>query len=72
LGMIAVNKVLAEQFPESCIVLQIHDELIISVHEHEAHAIEELVKQTLEGVVAWNVPLEVMTCSGADWKEVTK
>lgn len=72
LGMIAVHKALAAQYPDSCIVLQIHDELIVSAPENDAPAVEQLVKQTLESVVAWDIPLEVMTCSGADWKEVTK
>jgi DNA polymerase-1 len=72
LGMIAVRKALAEQFPDSCIVLQIHDELIVSAPEKDAVAVEQLVKQVLESVVEWNVPLEVSTCRGTDWKEVTK
>jgi len=82
LGMIAVRKVLREQFPDSCIILQIHDELIVSAPVSEAIAVEMLVKKTLESVAvssvalakedAWNVPLEVMTRSGLDWKEITK
>jgi DNA polymerase-1 len=72
LGMIAVHKALSLQYPNSHIVLQIHDELIISVPEDDAHAVEQLVKKTLESVVDWNIPLVVMTRSGADWKEITK
>ena len=72
LGMIAVRKELQEQYPDSCIVLQIHDELIISAPEKDAAAVEALVKRVLESVVAWSVPLEVSTCSGADWKAVTE
>jgi len=72
LGMIAVRKELLAQYPDSFIVLQIHDELIISAPENDAHAVEQLVKTVLESVMAWNVPLEVSTCTGADWKEVTK
>ncbi len=72
LGMLDVRKELQAHFPDSCIVLQIHDELIISVPEHDAQAVEKLVKRVLESVVSWNVPLEVSTRSGADWKEITK
>lgn len=71
LGMIAVRNVLKEQFPTSCIVLQIHDELIVSAPQADAAAVELLVKKVLESVVDWDVPLEVSTCRGADWKEVT-
>jgi len=72
LGMIAVHQVLAAQFPDSYIVLQIHDELIVSAPEKDAVEVEQLVKKVLESVVAWNVPFEVMTSVGVDWKEVTK
>jgi len=72
LGMLAVRKELQQQFPDSCIVLQIHDELIISTPSHQAQAVEELVKRILESITDWNVPLEVSTRSGADWKEITK
>ncbi len=72
IGMIAVHTALADQFLGSCIQLQIHDELIISVPENDAPAVEQVVKKVLESVVMWNVPLEVMTHIGADWKEVTK
>ena len=73
LGMIAVDQALRKQFPESYIVLQIHDELIVSAPIDQAIAVEQLVKQCLESVViGWNVPLEVMTCNGSDWKAITK
>lgn len=72
LGMIAVRKELLAHYPDSFIVLQIHDELIISAPEKDAAVVETLVKRVLESVVQWNVPLEVSTCSGADWKVVTE
>lgn len=72
LGMLACNKELVRQFPQASILLQIHDELIISAPKEIASQVEVLVKKTLESVVQWNVPLVVMTCSGRDWKEVTK
>lgn len=72
LGMIEVRKKLLAQYPDSFIVLQIHDELIISAPEADADAVEKLVQQTLESVVQWNVPLVVTTRNGADWKEITK
>jgi DNA polymerase-1 len=53
-------------------LLQIHDELLISVPEKELEKTEHLVKQVLESVVNWKVPLIVTTRSGRDWKEVTK
>ena len=72
LGMIAVDAALRKQFPTSCIVLQIHDELIVSAPIQDAIAVEILIKKCLESVVGWDVPLEVMTHSGSDWKAITK
>lgn len=72
LGMIAVHKELQAHFKDSYIVLQIHDELIVSAPEKDAGAVEKLVKKVLESVVQWSIPLEVSTRSGVDWKEITK
>ncbi|MFA6066822.1 MAG: DNA polymerase I [Candidatus Babeliaceae bacterium] len=72
LGMLALDKQLAEQYPDVKMVLQIHDELLLSVPEHMATEIELLVKQTLENVVQWNIPLIVTTRIGNDWNQVSK
>lgn len=72
LGMIAVRAALQKNFPSSSIVLQIHDELIVSAPIKDAIAVQMLVKECLEGVVSWPLPLEVMTCNGSDWKEITE
>lgn len=54
------------------ILLQIHDELIIEVPKTELKETEILVKQTLESVVDWNIPLLVETKTGENWNKVTK
>jgi len=71
LGMLAVNTALQNQFPDAHILLQIHDELLISAPLHQVTEVESLVQSTLESVVSWNVPLVVMTSIGQNWKEVT-
>ena len=72
LGMINLDKALKEQHLRAKMLLQIHDELLISVPKDELEATEKLVKNILEHVVDWNVPLEVSTRSGKNWKEITK
>ncbi|HSC24998.1 MAG TPA: DNA polymerase I [Candidatus Babeliales bacterium] len=72
LGMIAVNTELTTNHPDSSIVLQIHDELIISTPKSDVAAVEILIKDAMESVIAWNVPLIVTTRHGADWKAITK
>lgn len=71
-GMLDLHAVLKRDFPQVYMVLQIHDELLISVPRDMIYKIEPVVKEILEKVVTWTVPLVVSTRVGADWKEVTK
>ena len=71
LGMINLDTKL-QSHSDTRIVLQIHDELLISVPRSQVAHIEQLTKKCLESVVEWNVPLIVEVCSGVDWKEVTE
>lgn len=72
LGMINLHNKLTEQYPQAKIILQIHDELLITAPESIAHAVEQLVIDVLQNVVSWDVPLIVTTRQGKDWQEVTK
>lgn len=70
-GMIEVDRVFKKKGIRAKLVLQIHDELIISVHEdNKARAEEEAVK-ILESVVEWNIPLHVASSIGKTWFEVS-
>ena len=71
-GMIELNALIKKEKLGAKILLQIHDELLISVPENEALITQSLVKNTLEKIVKWNVPLQVSTRIGRNWKEVTK
>lgn len=72
LGMIQLEQALKKEHLSGKILLQIHDELIISVPKDEVTATESLVKNVLENVVKWNVPLEVNIRTGRNWKDITK
>lgn len=72
IGMIQLDEALKKAHLRAKIILQIHDELLISVPKDEVVATEALVKQVLENVVQWNVPLIVTTRTGKNWKEITK
>lgn len=69
-GMIALEAKLQEQ--GAAMLLQIHDELLIEAPMGKTAAIERIVKQTLEGVTQWNVPLEATIRTGDTWKAVSK
>ncbi len=71
-GMIRLETAFKKQNIDAKILLQIHDELLVTVAEQQKDEAESVVKSVLESVVDWNVPLEATTRIGADWKEVTK
>lgn len=54
------------------ILLQIHDELLISVPEHQLEVAKNITKKVLESVVSWDVPLKITMRHGRSWKDVTK
>ena len=72
LGMLALDASFKAHNVSAHILLQIHDELLISVPESETKIVEKLVKEALESVVDWKIPLVVTTRFGANWKDVTK
>jgi DNA polymerase-1 len=71
-GMIKLDAELKKQGLDAKIILQIHDELLISVAKNQQEAVQKVVKEILEKVVNWPIPLVVTTRVGADWKEVSK
>ncbi len=72
IGMINLDKTLSEKFPGAKILLQIHDELLISVPKEHIEQAEPLAKKILETVVSWPIPMVVDTRIGSNWQEVTK
>ena len=69
MGMINIYNKLITHHYDAHMLLQIHDEIIISCAQDAVQEVEQLVKQELESVVNWNVPLIVSTGIGKNWKE---
>ena len=65
---------LQEKLPAqgAAMLLQIHDELLIEAPMEKTADIEHIIKQTLEGITTWNVPLEATIKIGGNWQEVSK
>ncbi len=72
IGMIKIADEFKRQKLDAAILLQIHDEILVSAPVEQVDKVEELVKEQLEAVVSWNIPLVVTTRHGASWKDVTK
>lgn len=72
-GMLLLQKTFDEQPSLNAqMILQIHDELLISVPESSTAIIEKMVVDVLQNSVNWDVPLVVTTRVGKTWDEVTK
>ena len=71
-GMIKVCNTFKKEDIDGHILLQIHDELLVSVAQSQAQKANTLIIQDLQSVAEWSVPLVVTTRIGSNWKEVSK
>jgi len=69
LAMIKIDEKLNFQKIEGFMILQIHDELIFELPDHEISSVEHLVRDAMEGIFQLNIPLTVDITIGKNWKE---
>jgi DNA polymerase-1 len=69
IAMIAIDRRVRAEFPQSRLLLTVHDELVLEVPEKDAEAVAALVKKEMEGVASLAVPLEVVVGWGKSWYE---
>ena len=70
-AMIDVHKTLHHELPHVKMILQVHDELIFEVPDHDLEEAKRLVKQEMEGVgkqLGLSVPLKVDLGVGKNWR----
>jgi DNA polymerase-1 len=70
LAMLAADKLVREKYPETKMVLQIHDELLFEVPEKEAEKFAKDIKTEMENVYKLSVPLIADVKIGDNWGEV--
>jgi len=71
LAMINVHKTLREELPHVKMILQVHDELIFEVPDHDLEEAKRLVKQEMEAVgtqLGLSVPLKIDLGVGKNWR----
>jgi DNA polymerase-1 len=69
-AMIDLSRELGARRMRSCLILQIHDELLLEVPEDEAEVAQALVTEVMEGALELVVPLVVDARLGRNWAEV--
>ena len=67
LAMNKVESILEEKTFKSRLLLQVHDELVLEVVNDELDAIQTLLKETMESIVALHVPLIVDVHNAENW-----
>lgn len=66
-AMIDVRRAIGRRTLRSRMILQVHDELVFEVPEDERETLGPLVREAMEGVHAFKVPLKVSLGWGKDW-----
>lgn len=73
IGMIQLQNALTQVSPQTAMVLQIHDEILITTPIETQEAICALITDCLQKVAFdWTVAFKVSMRVGASWKEVSK
>ena len=68
-AMVTIARQLDRQGLRARMLLQVHDELLFEVPDSELEQIRALVRESMEGVMALNVPLRVDVGVGGNWAE---
>ena len=69
MAMVALQKRLDEEHPNSHMLLTVHDELVLEVPEEDLSAVLALTREVMEGAVQLRVPLVVDVGHGHHWGE---
>ncbi|MDI6734813.1 MAG: DNA polymerase, partial [bacterium] len=68
MAMIEIHKRLDRQ--KAKMLLQVHDELVFEVKKDSLNEVVELVKECMEGMTDFLVPIKVDIHSGENWGEI--
>ncbi len=67
LAMVKVSQQLKDEGYQARLILQVHDELVVECPVDEADAVSTLLQETMENIVALDVPLVAEVSRGKDW-----
>jgi len=68
-AMLNVDKAFQDKNLKAKMILQVHDELVFEVPDHELETVVQLVKQVLEKTVQFEIPFCAEVHSGRNWKD---
>ena len=67
LAMVHVWQRLRDEKLQAKLLLQVHDELIVEAPEAEAEEVQRVLREEMEGVVRYSVPLTTDVGTGKTW-----
>ena len=70
IAMVKVYDALAEKYPDSKLILQVHDELIIRARKEDAEGVSELLKECMESAADLKVKLIVAENTADNWYDL--
>ncbi|OGL99716.1 DNA polymerase I [Candidatus Uhrbacteria bacterium RIFOXYB2_FULL_45_11] len=70
MAMLSVDGWLKQSQLRANILLQVHDELVLEVHKDDVELVCKGLKEMMEGVATFEVPLEVEVKKGENWGEM--
>ncbi|HUZ96025.1 MAG TPA: DNA polymerase I [Edaphobacter sp.] len=70
LAMLRIDQALRDRKLKSQMTLQVHDELLFDVVPEEAEELQELVKQEMEHVAEFTVPIIAEVGIGQNWRDI--
>ncbi|MDY5370919.1 MAG: DNA polymerase, partial [Eggerthellaceae bacterium] len=68
-AMVEVQRRLRREFPEAKLMIQVHDELDLSVPADQAQQVAAMLCEVMENVVSLRVPLSVDASWGDNWAQ---
>jgi DNA polymerase-1 len=70
MAMLSVDGWLKQSQLRAHILLQVHDELVLEVHKDDVPLVCKGLKEMMEGVATFEIPLEVEVKKGENWGEM--
>jgi DNA polymerase-1 len=70
LAMLRIDQLIRERNLKSQMTLQVHDELLFDVVPEEAEELQQLVKQEMEHVAEFSIPIVADVGIGQNWRDI--
>ncbi|MFP3903286.1 MAG: DNA polymerase, partial [Armatimonadota bacterium] len=70
IAMVRLDEVLKEQFPDTEMLLQVHDEIVLRTPPEGVRDVSEAVREVMENAYELSVPLTVDVAMGDNWRDM--